>query len=104
MEERTYTITFMNGEVLSGLRMNGNNFIAAHDFDDELLSDFNLMEVTINDGEFEYTVNNMKKIHKTKYPDGSVYFTIEEKTARELLDEEINAKIEYIAMMTEVEI
>lgn len=103
MEEVKYTITFADGETLEGLTMNGNNYVSKTDFDEELLSDFNLMEVTVSDGESEATYHNMKKIHKTNYPNGDIYFTIEEKTHQELIDEEINSKIEYLAMMADIE-
>ncbi len=103
MEEKIYSLTFTGGETLEGLTLNGDNFVTRFDFDDELLSDFNLLEVTINDGENEWTEYNMKKIHKTAYGN-EIYFTIAPKTEQELRDEEINSKIEYIAMMTEVEL
>ena len=104
MEERFYSITFANGETLSGLKVNGDNFVTTEDFDDELLSEINLIEVTFNDGQNEWTEYNMKKIHKTKYSNGDIYFTIAKKTTEELIQEELNSKIEYIAMMTEVEL
>ncbi len=104
MEEKIYTITFMDGQTLGGLTMNGNNFVSTADIDDSIFDDINLMEVTFSDGEDEWTVSNMKLIHKTEYANGLTYFTIEPKTERDLRDEDIEAKIEYIAMMTEVDL
>lgn len=47
-----YTITLSNGTALSGLVLNGNNFIAPNEIADSVF-DGNLGTVTISDGEKE---------------------------------------------------
>ena len=79
--------------------MNGNNFITDQDINLKILSDENLVHIRIdNDDYLNYTCDNLW------HENDGVHFIIREITSDEWLLREINAKLEYLAMMTEVDL
>lgn len=102
MDEKIYKITLADGTVIENLRLNGNNYIS----DSEITADMflgNLSTVTINDGEKDTVYKNMDLVQIVKYDD-EYWFILRTMTKRELQELKNRADIDYIAMMTEVEI
>jgi hypothetical protein len=79
--------------------LNGNNIIPAVEVADDELQEDNLVEVYIDDIKHENMIcdNNFKI-------DGKQHLIIRPLTERELKDKDIEAKLEYIAMMGGVEL
>lgn len=79
--------------------LNGNNIIPEIEVADEELQESNLVKVHIDDAEYENMVccNNFKV-------DDKQHLIIRPLTARELKDRDIEAKLEYLAMMGDVEL
>lgn len=102
MEEKRYTITLADGTELNDLRLNGNNFISDQPVVEDVFED-NCTPLTISDGETEEVHENAELVQIVQH--GSEYWMV----FRDLSEEEIeNAKmrsdIEYLAMMTDVEL
>ena len=102
MEEKKYRITLTDGTVLDNLKLNGNNYVADYEVTEDMFNG-NLSQVIINDGEIDMTYSNMQLVHIAKYDDG-YYFILRAMTKRELQDLKNRADIDYIAMMTDVDI
>lgn len=96
-----YTITLSDGQTISGLSLNGTNFVSK-DKIDESIFDGNLSTMTITDGETEHTMKNVEFIQQMEL-DGEWYLAFRELSERELRNIEIDAKIDYIAMMADVD-
>ena len=96
------TITLTDGTVLRNLTLNGDNFIADYEIDPDIFID-NLTDVEINDDGYITTHSQMKLIQVTTYND-EYWFILQDLTDRELKDLDIEAKIEYIAMMADIDI
>jgi len=79
--------------------LNGNNIIPKVEVSDEELREENLVEVWVDDVKYENMVccNNFKM-------DGKQHLIIRPLTERELKDRNFEAKLEYIAMMGDVEL
>jgi hypothetical protein len=79
--------------------LNGNNIIPKVEVSDGELEEKNLVEVYMDDVKYENMVccNNFKV-------DGKQHLIIRPLTERELKDRDIEAKIEYIAMMGDIEL
>lgn len=102
MDEKIYKITLADGTVIENLRLNGNNYIS----ETELTADMflgNLDKVIVNDGERDTVYENMTLVQIVKY-DEEYWFVLRTMTKRELQDLKNRADIDYIAMMTDVEI
>lgn len=102
MNNKIYKITLADGTVLDNLRLNGNNYIS----DTELTTDTflgNLGMVTINDGEKDTVYENMDLVQIVKY-DNEYWFILRTMTKKELQDIKNRSDIDYIAMMTDVEL
>lgn len=79
--------------------LNGNNIIPAVEVPDDELQESNLIKVLIDNNEYENMLcsNNFKV-------DGKQHLIIRPLTARELKDRDIEAKLEYLAMMGDVDL
>jgi len=79
--------------------LNGNNIIPEIEVADDELQESNLIKVHIDDVMHENMVccNNFRV-------DGRQHLIIRPLTARELKDRDIEAKLEYLAMMGDVEL
>ena len=96
MEKRTWTVTLADGTALEGLALNGNNFISTRKLTD---ADFEgkLEHVTITDGETTTELTNVELVQCMQY--GTV---LREMTAAELTAAKVQASIDYIAMMADI--
>lgn len=102
MDEKTYKIVLENGTIIDNLKLNGNNFVTK----EELSADTfigNLSVVTINDGENDMVYENMSLVQLVKYDD-EYWFILRTMTQKELQDIKNRSDIDYIAMMTNVEL
>lgn len=103
MNNKTYTITLSDGTVLHSLFKNGNNFISLEVIDEATFSG-KLSYVTINDGEETIILSPAELIRFKKYDDGTYHFVLR-KIPKDRLDAiKIQSDIEYIAMMTDVDL
>lgn len=102
VESRTYKITLADGTVISDLRLNGNNFVSKSRIS-ETKFDGNLSEVIINDGEVDEIHGPMALVQVTKMGD-EYWFILRDLSKNELEMAQIRANIDYISMMTEVDL
>lgn len=102
MENKTYKITLTDGTVLDNLKLNGNNFISDTPIDEEMFID-NCVSVTISDGSTEELHENMALVQIMKINE-EYHFILKDLSTDEIERIKTKADIEYIAMMTEVEL
>lgn len=100
--DTVYKITLADGTELSDLRLNGNNFVSLDEISPAIFTD-NLSPVTISDGEHEEVHEHMELVQVAKM--GVEYWVIlRDLTRDELARIKTQADIEYLAMMTGVEL
>lgn len=102
MEDKIYKITLSDETVLDNLRLNGNNFISSSEIDESVF-DGNCSIVTINDGEKDEVHMNMELVQITKVND-KYWFVLRDVPETELGFVKMQSDIEYIAMMSEIEL
>ncbi len=103
MNDKTYSVTLADGTVINGLSMNGNNYISKTEISADIF-DGNLSSVVVSDGESEETFENMALIHLTSYASGEYWFALRQMSANELERLQLRSDIEYLSMMTGVEL
>lgn len=79
-----YTITLANGKKLTGLDMNGTNYVSKEKVDETIFED-NLSTMKVSDGETETTYTDMVFIQQMEWADGTFYLAFREKTKEEKL-------------------
>lgn len=77
-----YTITLADGRKLTGLSMNGNNFVSKEKIDESIFKD-NLSTMTISDGETETVYHDVEFIQQMQWKDGTYYLAFREIPASE---------------------
>lgn len=104
--EKTWKITLADGTQLENLRLNGNNFIS----DTKITADIfngNLSKVVIEgieDGkESIQEYEHMELVQIVHYEDG-YYFVLRELSQDELDKIKTQADIEYLAMMSDIDL
>jgi len=104
--EKSWKITLADGTQLKDLRLNGNNFIS----DIEITADIfngNLSKVVIegleNGQETIQEYEHMELVQIVHYEDG-YYFVLRELSQDELDKIKTQADIEYLAMMSDVDL
>ena len=85
-----YTITLANGTKLTGLDMNGTNYVSKEKVDETSVKD-NLSTMKVSDGETETTYTDMVFIQQMEWADGTFYLAFREKTKEEKLVAALNA-------------
>lgn len=78
----TYAIILADGRQLTGLGMNGTNFISAEPVDESIFEG-NLDTVTVSDGEVEQMYHNVEFVQQQQWPDG-YYLAFRQKSQQEL--------------------
>lgn len=101
-----YTMTLADGSKLEGLGLNGNNWTSRRKITSEQL-DGNLAEVHITGsgdaGELDETWHHCELVQLKKY--GSEWWLIlRERSPEELAAEKLRGDVDFIAMMTDVEL
>lgn len=102
MDEKIYKVTLADGMVIDNLRLNGNNYISEKELSADMFLG-NLGTVTINDGEKDVVYENMTLVQLAKYDD-EYWFILRTMTKKELQEIKNRSDIDYIAMMTDVEL
>lgn len=100
--DKTYKITLADGTVLSNLKLNGNNFVSDAEVTEDQFTD-NLDPVVINDGENDETHEHMALVQIAQYG-AQYYFILRDRTPDELRQIKMQADIEYLAMMSDIEL
>lgn len=102
MENKTYSITLADGTVIGDLKLNGNNFISKTKVSHDTFAD-NCSPVTISDGEVEEVHDNMELVQITEMGD-DYWFVLRDISKAEMEKIKMQSDIEYIAMMSGVEL
>lgn len=97
-----YKLILADGTEIKNLTKNGDNYISDKKIDEHLFKG-NLSTLTITDGEETITMENAELIQQVEF-DGKFWICFRELSERELKDMDMEAKIEYLAMMTDVDI
>lgn len=92
------TIRLADGTEISNIKVNGDNLISETDIK-EHLTPSNLVNVNFDGAD----LGTMKLAGYVEYPDG-YHFVLLEKKQSELEIEKLSAKLEYVAIMTDVEV
>lgn len=92
------TITFPDGEILDDLEMNGNNFVTSKALDEKFFE--NNLDGVVIDG----VTHDRMVLDAVQTIDGKCYFIIRDMTENEIFQADVMGKIEYLSMMTDVEI
>ena len=87
---KMYTITLADGKKLTGLDMNGTNYVSKEKVDETIFKD-NLSTMKVSDGKTETTYTDMVFIHQMEWDDGTFYLAFREKTKEEKLAAAISA-------------
>lgn len=101
MSDKIYTVTLADGTKLTGLKMNGNNFISRSPVDPEIF-EHNTSVVTIETGGEKEVRENMEFVQVTRMGD-EWWFVLIDIPADRLAMRSMQAEIDYIKMMADVE-
>lgn len=102
MDEKIYSITLADGTVIENLRLNGNNYFSNEPVNSAIF-DNNCSPVMINDGTVIDAHDNMELVQVTEV-NGKYWFVLRDISFEELKQIKIQSDIEYLAMMTGVEL
>ena len=103
MEETIYTITLADGTELADLTKNGDSYISSEEISESIFDD-NLYEIQVNDGTTTTEYENLELIRFEQKASGECWFALRELSAPELEKLQMQSDIEYVAMMTGVEL
>ena len=103
--EKSWKITLADGTQLKNLGLNGNNFISEtkiteKDFKEKLSKV--IFEGKVEEKNFNQECNNMELVQIAHYEDG-YYFVLREIPQEELDKLKMQSDIEYIAMMSDID-
>ena len=100
--DKFYTIILNDGTVLEELKKNGDNYISKNPISIDLFDD-NLLEVIEVTNEETTNYHMMKLAHLTK-TNNEWWFSFIPLSNYELLEIKMKSDIEYISMMTDIDI
>lgn len=103
MDNRVYKIILADGTEIANLKLNGNNYISSQKIDASIFAD-NCSPVIISDGVKEDTHNNMELVQITEQNVGEYWFVLRDIPENELAKIKMQSDIEYVAMMSGVEL
>ena len=98
----TYRIVLADGNEIGNLRLNGNNFISNVPVD-KAVFDGNLAPVTIYKGLIPEVHEHMELVQITRMGNEH-WFVLRDISQRELNEMQVRADIDFLAMMTDVEL
>ena len=103
--EKSWKITLADGTQLKNLGLNGNNFISEtkiteKDFKEKLSKV--IFEGKVEEKNFKQECNNMELVQIAHYEDG-YYFVLREIPQEELDKLKMQSDIEYLAMMSDID-
>lgn len=97
--EENFKIELANGKEITG-KINGNNYITTESVSESDLSDINLIGATVDGSPMGL---NMTCCNFWQADDG-IHMIFREKSAQELETEALNARLEYLAMMADIDL
>lgn len=103
MDERIYRITLADGTEIGNLRLNGDNYISDTAIDKAVFTG-NCSPVIISDGTSEEIHENMELVQITELVAGEYWFVLRDVSAEELVRIKMQSDIEYVAMMSGVDL
>ena len=98
----TYRIVLADGSEIGNLRLNGNNFISNVPVD-KTVFDGNLSPVTIYNGLIPEVHEHMELV-QVKQMGSEYWFVLRDISQKELDEMQVRADIDFLAMMTDVEL
>lgn len=96
-----WKIILADGTELTGFTQNGSNYVSKTKVN-ETVFEGNLSTLTLTDGETEIVMHNAVLIQQVKYKDGW-YLCFRELTPQEIQYAALNGKIDYLAMMADID-
>lgn len=104
-----YTITLADGKQLTGLGLNGNNFVSTEKIDESIFNG-NLSTMTVSDGVSETVYNDVELIQQMQWSDGTWYlafreltpFEKKEKMLAEVIEENNNSVTDIQLALAEI--
>ena len=96
-------IILSDGTVINNLAINGDNFISFDEITEDIF-EMNLSPVTIVIDEEEDTHDFMKLIQITHPNPSEWWFVIQDMTDEELYKLDIESKLDYLAMMSDIDL
>ena len=93
------TIALSNGTELTGLELNGNNYISPEKLTEETFTD-GLSPVVIN-GEVH---DQMALVQCIQHEDGRSWFILRDVIAEEAAQAKLRSDIDFIALMSDIEL
>lgn len=103
MDEKIYSITLADGTVLGNLRMNGDSFISSQEVDASIFEN-NCTPVTISDGTSEEVHACMEYMAVANPTDSGYWFGLRDVSEKELEQIALRSDLEYIAMMSGIDL
>ena len=93
------TIALSNGTELTGLELNGNNYISPEKLTEDTFAD-GLSPVVINGEEHE----QMALVQCIQHADGRTWFILRDVPAEEAANAKLRSDIDFIALMSDIEL
>ena len=93
-----YTITLADGQKLTNLGINGNNYVSQTQIDESIFED-NLSTMTVSDGKNEDVYHDVEFIQQMQWMDGTYYLAFRELTEQEKMIKNMIATIEEVNEM-----
>ena len=98
-----YKITLTDGTELKNLELNGNNYISLNEVDKSVFTPANLTHVQIDGDDTHEVIENAILTNFWAAEDGT-HIILHPMTPEEKRQEELNAKLKYIAMMADIDL
>lgn len=102
MDSTVYSVKLSDGTLFENLKLNGNNFISSVEIDPTVFES-NCSPVTISDGVTQDIHENMELIHVTQMGE-EYWFALRDISKEELDRIKLRSDVDYLAMMSEVEL
>ena len=93
------TIALSNGTELTGLELNGNNYISPEKLTEDTFAD-GLSPVVINGEEHE----QMALVQCIQHADGRTWFILRDVTTEEIASAKLRSDIDFIALMSDIKL
>lgn len=97
-----YKVTLADGTEITGLTLNGNNFISMKPIEKSIFEN-NMSPVIITEGNANEIHDSMDLIHLTTMGN-ETWFALRDLTAEELTAIKTRSDIDYIAMMCDIDL
>ena len=102
MDDKAYSITLADGTVLDNLRLNGTNYISTKPISKDIF-EYNCSPLTISDGEF-VDIHPIAELVHVLCMGEEYWIAFRDISEAELALLRIKSDIEYLAMMSDVEL